>query len=424
MQTDQHPPLYFILQRWAFTLFGYTEWTARSLAALFGTLCVAGMYFLGKELQGKRLGLISAALLVANQYSIRYSHDARPYTMVWLLAILSYLYLIRTVKYLRNKDAAIYTLLCIALIYTNYFAVLALFSQAVIVLLVGWKVKEGRSRLFRVFCISAAAIAISYTPWYRYLFEQVGLKPSWLKPEQDGFLFFYYYAFFGGERLLIPFLLFCPAAYIYSLYKQNAFKLSSRVNNDQLGFFFIVCSISIPLIVLYAYSMLRTPVLQMRYVIVILPGMFVMVAYGLSAIGRNAIIAACVAIFFAAAVYNVVYRHHFYSYPTEMQYRQAALFMAESDKRHPVLNQVNAWHMRYYMKKVGYSGRSLKGSKARVIDSIVNRMPGYDIDTFWLVTGFLDHPLSTPSQRRLDSFYSKARSKEFKTVSATLYGRK
>lgn len=424
IKTDQHPPLYFILQRWTFTLLSYTEWAARSLSALCGVLCVWGMYLLGKELKDKRLGLIAAALLIANQYSIRYSHDARPYTMVWLLVIFSYLYLIRTIKSLRNTDAILYCLFTTALIYTNYFAILAVVSQGLIVLRTGMKEKKDRRRFFSVLCISAAIIAVAYIPWYKYLFLQVGLKPFWLTPEPAGFLFTYYYAYFGGERFLMPFLLLAPVSYAYYLYRVKVFKEPIRVNNDRMGLLFITYSVAIPFIVLTAYSILRTPILQMRYALVVLPGLFLMVAYGINAIKKDIIVIACTVLFVGLATYNVLYRHHFFSFPTEMQYRQATRYMVQEGRTYPMVNRANGWQMQYYTYKYGQTGKLITANKNKAIDPILMRSPGYDIDTFWVVTGFVDAPLGSQARQKLERSFVKVKERQFKSVTVELYGRK
>jgi mannosyltransferase len=70
---DQHPPLFFIIERMLFTLFGSSEWVARGFAALCGLLGVWAMYGLGKELLNKRLGLLAAAFTCINYFCIFYS---------------------------------------------------------------------------------------------------------------------------------------------------------------------------------------------------------------------------------------------------------------------------------------------------------------------------------------------------------------
>ncbi len=90
---DQHPPLFFIIERILFKLFGSNEVVARGFTALCGLLGVWAMYRLGKELLNTRLGLLAAAFTCVNYFSIFYSQEARGYALAFLLSTLSYLYL-------------------------------------------------------------------------------------------------------------------------------------------------------------------------------------------------------------------------------------------------------------------------------------------------------------------------------------------
>ena len=70
-----------------------------------------------------------------------------------------------------------------------------------------------------------------------------------------------------------------------------------------------------------------------------------------------------------------------------------------------------------------YRGKLFMGKKDLVVDSILRRVPGYEVDTFWIVTGFLDEPLFPTSQKRLNQSYTKVRQRDFKGISVVLYGR-
>ena len=87
---DQHPPLYFLFEKLLFSVFGHTSLVARSFSATLGVGSVWLMYLLGKELSGKRLGLIAAAITCVNYYNILYSQEARDYIMAFFFAALSF----------------------------------------------------------------------------------------------------------------------------------------------------------------------------------------------------------------------------------------------------------------------------------------------------------------------------------------------
>jgi 4-amino-4-deoxy-L-arabinose transferase-like glycosyltransferase len=68
--------------------FGNKPWALRLPAALFGILTVLGLYFLGKELYSKNIGLLAAFLLSVNFWHVNFSRIAfraimAPFFAVW-----------------------------------------------------------------------------------------------------------------------------------------------------------------------------------------------------------------------------------------------------------------------------------------------------------------------------------------------------
>src|SRR5215475_7167354 len=51
-ESDQHPPLFYLLERAVFSIFGRSEWIARFIPAVAGTCGVWAVYLFGKELAG------------------------------------------------------------------------------------------------------------------------------------------------------------------------------------------------------------------------------------------------------------------------------------------------------------------------------------------------------------------------------------
>src|SRR6185503_270051 len=92
------PPLFFIYIHYAFTLFGYNELVGRMASAFLGLLGIVVIYFLGKECEGKAVGLFAASLTAISYYHIYYSQELRFYSMSFLFSALSYLFFIRAFK--------------------------------------------------------------------------------------------------------------------------------------------------------------------------------------------------------------------------------------------------------------------------------------------------------------------------------------
>ena len=86
---DVHPPLYyFCLKIWSL-IFGRSDLALRSMSALFGVLTILAAYLLVKRLFNKRTALISSGLLAISPMLIRYSQEARMYTMIAFLGVVA-----------------------------------------------------------------------------------------------------------------------------------------------------------------------------------------------------------------------------------------------------------------------------------------------------------------------------------------------
>src|SRR2546423_8067693 len=108
---------------------GHGEAWLRALAAVAGALAIPAIYFLGRELWGRGAGLMAALLLALNAYHIRYSQEARSYSLAALLVILSSYFLVRL---LRQPSPGIrwkYSAASALAVYSHFYAVLVLLAQ-------------------------------------------------------------------------------------------------------------------------------------------------------------------------------------------------------------------------------------------------------------------------------------------------------
>jgi 4-amino-4-deoxy-L-arabinose transferase-like glycosyltransferase len=85
--TDVHPPLYYwLLKLWSM-LFGNTELGLRSMSVLFGGISIIFGYLLTHRLFGKKAARISLIFMVLSPMLVRYSQEARMYTLVAAIAL-------------------------------------------------------------------------------------------------------------------------------------------------------------------------------------------------------------------------------------------------------------------------------------------------------------------------------------------------
>jgi mannosyltransferase len=84
--TEPSPPTYTLLLRGWMAVFGYSEAAIRSLSTAACLLCVPVIYLLGRELAGKRQGLVAALLFSLCPTSLYFGQEARVYALFMLSA--------------------------------------------------------------------------------------------------------------------------------------------------------------------------------------------------------------------------------------------------------------------------------------------------------------------------------------------------
>lgn len=87
--TANNPTFIYFLKIWS-ELFGTSALALRAMSIFFSLLSIIGIYYLGKLLFGKITGFWASFLLSVSHINIFYSNEARPYSLLILLTILSY----------------------------------------------------------------------------------------------------------------------------------------------------------------------------------------------------------------------------------------------------------------------------------------------------------------------------------------------
>jgi hypothetical protein len=133
---DNHPPLYYVLIKAYADAAGYGDFSLRFFSVICSMVLVAGLYALGWHLGGKAMA-VSAALFAAVVPSfVYYAQEARMYSLLMGLAVLSSYSLWRILDgYAGRRWWVGYVFVSSAMLYTHYFAGLLLVTQNVLWLL-------------------------------------------------------------------------------------------------------------------------------------------------------------------------------------------------------------------------------------------------------------------------------------------------
>ena len=161
---DIHPPLYFLILHFARWIFGESEWALRLPSAIAGWLCIPAIYLLGKRLYSEREGIIAAVFFAVLWAPIYFSQEARPYSMLILLSILtSYFWWgvmigLRYRRELPAGDAALYAVCAVFCAYLHYFGLLLVMLQGAALAALAY----GMARDVMLLYVPAV---IAYLPW-------------------------------------------------------------------------------------------------------------------------------------------------------------------------------------------------------------------------------------------------------------------
>lgn len=167
---------YVLLRPWL--RFGYGEGTVRLLSVIPGVAAIPLMYALARKLFGAQVGAVAALFLALNACAISVSQEARAYSFVVLLVLLSTYLFVRLIEEPRWSLMWAYAVVAGLTCYFHYFGVLVPAAQYVT--MIGARPKE--PRLGKLLIIAAAVIALLAAPMLWLIHAQDTGHISWVQP--------------------------------------------------------------------------------------------------------------------------------------------------------------------------------------------------------------------------------------------------
>ena len=176
--SDFNPPLHFLLLRYWTGAFGNSEVSARLPSAILGAASIFAIYKLGQLIFNRRVGLIAALLLSLSWFQVYYSQEARAYSLMVLMSILSLYYFVSLLKERNTKNSALYLVFSAFLLYSHLFGAFIVAAQNIYVLYL-FLAKRGKSEgAFRRWALCGwtlhqLALLAAFSPWLFVLSNQV-----------------------------------------------------------------------------------------------------------------------------------------------------------------------------------------------------------------------------------------------------------
>jgi len=187
LSRDSSPPLYYFLLKSWMAVVGDSPFAVRLLSTLASLALIATVFAIGRREIGRRAGLWAAFLLAIAPTQVFYSQQARMYTLLPLLALTAWWFLVRYLREGRTRDFWACMFTTAAALYTHNFAVYVPLVHAVLVI--------GSGQLFRRFgmwVVAVVFLALAMAPWVPTLLTQVanGDHYAWYveRWEREGYI--------------------------------------------------------------------------------------------------------------------------------------------------------------------------------------------------------------------------------------------
>jgi uncharacterized membrane protein len=175
-EDPQHPPLYFMLSRYAEEATGDSVFFRRLPAIIFGLLSLIAAWWFAQELfQDRIVALCYAGLVAVAPFHVIYAQQAREYSLWTLLICVSSALLLRSIRTDRPILLIGYAAIASLGLWSFTLFALALLAHAIYVFL-PWSGASSRIRTFAVAAMTASVV--SFIPWITVLVSRSGVAQN------------------------------------------------------------------------------------------------------------------------------------------------------------------------------------------------------------------------------------------------------
>ena len=313
---DVHPPLYYVLLHYWMAFLGTSELAIKLLSIIFGVLSIVVAYALGRRLLDVRAGLFCAFILAISAFNIRYSQEARMYSLLLLFTLLSMYFFIRLTQRGTPLTWAGYVISTTLLLYTHVYGLFVLVAQNLCVVSLLILTREHAVRLRHWVMLQAVVIAL-FAPWIGVLIRQASaLNGYWIPLPTLGTVLNTLTNYAGGTLLLAIFLMLSLLSLV-SFSKRNAptsltgplkalggYFQRMRATNVQASYILIVWLITLTFVP-FAISLFLKPIYVDRYTIGASVALYLLAAKGVFNIHRRTVQVAVIVVIVALSAVNV-----------------------------------------------------------------------------------------------------------------------
>src|SRR3954469_17688361 len=286
LRREANMALYYLALR-PWTHFGDSEAWVRLLSAVFGILTIPMLYQFARRMNGERVAWIAALVAATNACLVQFSQEGRSYSLLMLLAVLSFYFFARTIEEQNFWPAMMYVVVTAASLYTHFFAALMVCAQIASLLWLPQGKVPWRKLLISYFAMAAAVVPIAV-----YVLRNDVGQLYWVQPTTISEVYKLFIFFAGGSKAVAA-VLSGVSLLACGLAIANFSKELRRRSEDSWKLALVLAWIFVPLAIAVLVSLHR-PIFVHRYLLISLPGYLLLVALGLSKLRKRTLVAALV----------------------------------------------------------------------------------------------------------------------------------
>lgn len=274
-----------------------TEFVVRFPSAIFAALSTVMLFLLGRRFLNVTVASVGTGLYLLNTLQLTYAQQTRGYSLQLLFICIAWfaLFTVLTQDTRQRRWWICYIVATTLAIYTHLFSLIILLAQpaafgGLLILPGPWR-DRARQR-WLPFIVSLVSIGVLIIPML--LVSRQGSKTGWLPIPHLHDFYNLFMTISASNKLYMYMILACCALGILLLMlvyltrepkapaEDKAFQVYSQLRQFTPVAFALLCWLVVPLIVSYIVSLGPTRLFSSRYLVTILPPLFLLAGLGIS----------------------------------------------------------------------------------------------------------------------------------------------
>lgn len=182
-----HAPFYYFYLKFWMSIFPDTDIILRWSSIVPSILSIPVMYYAGKELLNKKIGILAAFLTAISSFCIYFAQEIRLYSLIFLITALILLYFIRAAKVQSRTNLLIYFSLNALLCATHTLGIIFSFFNILMLLIYLYKNSEDcKNKLRKIFSVLKyiapfLLVILAVSPFLIHIALSQNLSQFWSK---------------------------------------------------------------------------------------------------------------------------------------------------------------------------------------------------------------------------------------------------